>query len=71
MRIHSILNRMVDAHVPIHEEICCIVVDELHLFAKDDRGALLQILISKLRYHSTLELSSIHSKLPFQGLWSG
>ena len=52
---NSIVNRMIDANVPVNEEICCVVVDELHLVAKDDRGALLEILISKLRYHANLE----------------
>lgn len=55
---NSIVNRMIDANVPVKDEICCVVVDELHLVAKDDRGALLEILISKLLYHSQLEATS-------------
>ena len=35
----------------LSDEICCVVVDELHLVSSSDRGALLEIVISKLRYH--------------------
>lgn len=52
---NSIVNRMIDANVPITGEICCVVVDELHLVGKDDRGTLMEILISKLKFHADLE----------------
>lgn len=42
---------MLDAHIDLSDEICCVVVDELHLVGSSDRGALLEIVISKLRYH--------------------
>lgn len=42
---------MLDANIDLSDEICCVVVDELHLVSSSDRGALLEIVISKLRYH--------------------
>eukprot|EP00889_Picochlorum_renovo_P000080 jgi/Picre1/27110/NNA_000080.t1 len=48
---NSIINRMLDANIDLSDEICCVVVDELHLVSSSDRGALLEIVISKLRYH--------------------
>lgn len=39
----------------LNEELCCIVVDELHMVgSKDDRGTLLELLLTKVKYHTSM-----------------
>ena len=51
---NSMLNRMMEDGSPIEDEICCVVVDELHLVGRDDRGTVLEMLLSKFAFISKL-----------------
>lgn len=49
------INRMLDANMVLNEELCCIVVDELHMVgSKDDRGTLLELLLTKVKYYTSM-----------------
>lgn len=51
---NSMLNRMMEDGTPIEDEICCVVVDELHLVGRDDRGTVMEMLLSKFAFISKL-----------------
>ena len=51
---NSMINRLIEEGTPIEDEICCVVVDELHLVGRDDRGTVLEMLLSKIAFLSKL-----------------
>ena len=51
---NSMLNRMMEEGTPIEDEICCVVVDELHLVGREDRGTVMEMLLSKVAFISKL-----------------
>ena len=62
---NSMINRLIEEGTPIEDEICCFVVDELHLVGRDDRGTVLEMLLSKVAFlsklikHSNVDLSNL------------
>ena len=66
------MNKILEANLVLKEQFCCVVVDELHLVGQGHRGALLELLLTKLVYHTrkpaktpeTSQTSQIQTSLP-------
>ena len=46
-KANVLINRMLEEE-SLHQ-LCCVVVDELHMVGDDDRGYLLELMLTKLR----------------------
>src|SRR5688572_16571280 len=46
------INKLLETGSAIHEELSCVVIDELHLIGDAERGYQLELLLTKLRYHA-------------------
>lgn len=46
-KANALVSRMLEEECL--EQLCCVVVDELHMVGDEDRGYLLELLLTKLR----------------------
>lgn len=46
-KANSLVSRMMEEECL--DQLCCVVVDELHMVGDEDRGYLLELLLTKLR----------------------
>jgi DNA polymerase theta len=46
-KANALVNRLLEEESLT--QLCCVVVDELHMVGDDDRGYLLELLLTKLR----------------------
>jgi superfamily II helicase len=47
-KANALVSRMLEEECL--EQLCCVVVDELHMVGDEDRGYLLELLLTKLRW---------------------